>query len=499
VGLVLETQRAAGSNTAAAAFAAAVTRREVLAELALGAQAGASSAARRIAGKQILTAADAREAAQRAAWWSLAGVETGAPTRWVSALGLPVPHDRALRDESPTTNPAADARFAEEVDRAAATDDAGAERKLAVETGQGELWVLLASPCGVAEETTMDPGLGALATVAAVETRRRADSVTLEPWITTDGIGVLAHAAPRDEHETPADLARRVADAAARALTATTPDPDAYAASRAAVLEHLERADGPQGAALAALAAGAAPEHPSWLEPFGSWARVAGAGADAVRMRAHALARGPLRVAVLANTDAAQGTAAADAVDRWLSPSPGARACHAAAPGLPRPGRYEARLPSTAPLAQALLGVPLPGPNWRDLADLTAAALDGPNGLLAAGTADAAFTARVAGGSRAPMLVVDVRAPSDALPAAVAEARTVLLRLPSSVGEAEWGRAVPAWERREQVARADPRRRVADLWAGRAAAARPNLASWKAYLTATMREVALLVVEARPQ
>jgi hypothetical protein len=39
----------------------------------------------------------------------------------------------------------------------------------------------------------------------------------------------------------------------------------------------------------------------------------------------------------------------------------------------------------------------------------------------------------------------------------------------------------------------------AGLWAGRAAAARPNLASWKSYLTATMREVALLVVEARPQ
>jgi hypothetical protein len=97
------------------------------------------------------------------------------------------------------------------------------------------------------------------------------------------------------------------------------------------------------------------------------------------------------------------------------------------------------------------------------------------------------------------MLVVDVRAPGDALPAAVAEARTVLLRLPASVGEAEWGRAVGAWERREQAARSDPRRRLADLWAGRPAAARPNLASWKAYLAATMREVALLVVEARPQ
>jgi hypothetical protein len=58
---------------------------------------------------------------------------------------------------------------------------------------------------------------------------------------------------------------------------------------------------------------------------------------------------------------------------------------------------------------------------------------------------------------------------------------------------------VATWERREQAARSDPRRRLADLWAGRPAASRPNLASWKAFLAATMREVALLVVEARPQ
>jgi hypothetical protein len=493
VGLVLETAQASASAAMVgdAAFAAAVARREVLAELAVGGVA-------MVAGRQVLAASDPGEAASRAAWWSLAAVEPSAPPRWILALGIPVPRDRSLRDGvDAATNPAADARFLEDIDRAAGSD-AMADRKLAVERGQGELWMLLASPCGVAEESAPDAGLGALATLGALESRRRPDGVRLEPWITSDGVGVFAHASLRDGTETEAELARRVGDAAARAFTATTPDAEARAASRAAILEHLERADGPQGAALAALAAAAAPDHPSWLEPFGLWSKIAGAGADAVRTRSQALAHGPLRVAVLANASSAQAAAAADAVDRWLSPALGPRTCRAGAPLLPRPGRYEAHLPSTAPLSQGLVGVPLPGSPWRDLAELTAAALDG---LLAAGAGDATATARVAGGGRAPMLIVDVRAPSDGLAAAVAEVRAILLRLPSGATDADLARALAARDRRERAARADPRRRLADLWSGRPPAplARPTLAAWRAYLAATMRDSALVVVEARPQ
>src|SRR5262249_34972088 len=143
--------------------------------------------------------------------------------------------------------------------------------------------------------------------------------------------------------------------------------------------------------------------------------------------RAHALAQGPLRVAVLANADTAQAETAGDAIDRWLAPIAGPRTCRAGTT-FPHPGRHEARLPEGAPLAQAFLGVPLPAPGsaQRELAELTAAALDGrvdegaaswpsgpPGGLLEAALADAdaAASARIAGGSRAPALIVDVRAP----------------------------------------------------------------------------------------
>jgi hypothetical protein len=395
---------------------------------------------------------------------------------------------------------------------------------------------MLASPCGVAEEEVREPGLGALATLAALETRKHADGVTLEPWITSDGIGVLAHAPFRDEREGPTDLARRVADAAARAFTATAPPPDGYAAARAALLDHLDRTAGPQGAALAAFAAAAAPDHPSWIEPFGLWSKIAGASAEGVRLRALALAQGPLRVAVLANADAGQAAAAADAVDRWLAPLGTARTCRAQPSAAIRPGHYETRLPDGAPFAQALLGAPVPPPRapGRDLAEITVAALDGEGsgtpGLLAASLVDATASARLLGGARAPVLVVDVRAPTDSLAAATAEVKALLLRLPTSVTDTDLTRAAAAWERRERAARADPRRRLTDLWsaapvhdvgsAGSADSAgsapkppsgagrpsissgespRPALSAWRGFLAATLREASLVVVEARPQ
>jgi hypothetical protein len=482
-----------------AAVAAVIARREIAAELAVG-NAGS------VVARQILTAAEPREAASRAAWWAMAAPAPAAPPRWSTALGVPA---LAAPPRDAGAGPAASARFQVEIDRASAVAS-GAERRLAAEHGQGELWVLLASPCGAAEEGTPDAGFGALAILAAIEGRRRPADVAIDPWITSDGLGVVAHASFRDERETSGELAHRVADAAARVLTATLPSPEAIAAARAALLDHLEHASGHQGTAFEAFAPALVPEHPSWVEPFGLWSRVAGAPTEGVRARAHALAWGPLRLAVIANTDAAQAGVAADAVDRWLSPAPGPRVCRAAASSASRAGRVEVHLASDAPLAQGLLGAAFPAAAtpgaaypYRDLADTTAAALDGPGGLLAGALAGAAATAsaRVMGGGRAPSLVVDVRAPDGSLTSAVSEVKGLLLRLPTAATEADLLRAAAVVERREHEALADPRRRLADLWSGRRGPApgRPSLTAWRAFLNATLREPALVVVEAHTE
>jgi hypothetical protein len=471
------------------ATATELVEREIAYELAGGGSAAAAA-------RQILAATDAREAATRAAWWALSGAVPSATARTAIAVGLPA-SERAGADLAPVR-----AKLAAELARAGTPPVA--ERRVIVERGQGELWLLLASPCGSAEEGEQDAAATALAVLAAIESRRP-DDVAVEPWITPDGIGVLAHGAPRDEHEPAADLARRVANAAARTLTAAPLTAEGLANARSLALRQLERTSGPQGAALDAFIGAVAPDHPSWLEPLGPWGRTANAGLEAIRLRRQALASGPLRVAVLANVDAAQGAAAADAVARWLPPRAADGACHAGPAGPTKPGRYDAKLPADAPLGQALigLGVPSLGAPGHDLAELTALALDGEGGVLAGALSAplaARASARLLGGARSAALVVDVRAPADSLDAAIAEAKSALAKLAQGgATDALLARAASAASRRRRLADADPRRRLVDAWSGAPATrATPTLAAWRDWLSSTLREPSFVVVEARP-
>jgi hypothetical protein len=501
VSVVLESEQPSSATVEAkAAIAAALVRQEIRRELA-----GARGPS--VATRQILTATSSREAAARASWWALSGSVSSVPERWATALGISASGERA----SVEARSAASIRapFMAALDRALAAGAAGAvERRIAIERGQGELWLLLGSACGVAEEGSYDAGLTALAALTVVQARRRDTDVAIEPWITADGIGVIAHAPFRDERETPAELAQRVADAAARAITATTLPPEALSVARSAALEHLEQSAGRHAAAMEAFATAIVPDHPSWLMPFGLWNRVASSGQEAVWLRWQAFAAGPLRVAVLANADGAQAAAAAEAVDRWIVPQPGERACRTAGAAPGRAGRIDVRLPKGTPLAQAVVGAVVPGPGaaGHDLAQLTALALDGAGGLLegALGPARLAAraSARVIGSSRAAALLIDVRAPADSLSEAVAHVKGLLATLgQTGPSEAALARALSASAAKAALARGEPRRRLIDLWTGRPAAPtpRPSQAAWRDFIASALRESSLVIVEARPE
>lgn len=473
------------------AIAAALVRQEIRAELA-----GPSGPA--VATRQILTAADPREAASRASWWALSGSLSGVPERWAIALGVPASGEPVRGQIGPEINRAITASAAHP-----------AERRIAVEQGQGELWVLLASPCGVSEEGSFDAGLSALAVLTVVQARRHDTDVALEPWITPDGVGVLAHASLRDERESPAELARRVADAAGRTFGGTALSTEAFDVARLAMLEHMEQVSGRHAAAWEAFATAVVPEHPSWLSPFGLWNRVASSGLDAVRLRWQALTAGPLRVAVIGNVDGDQASAAASAAERWLTPRFGERACRTAGSAGGRAGRVDIRLPSGSPLAQALVGaaVPTSGSAGHEMAKLTALALDGGDGLLqralSAARLAARSSARVVGGGRAAALVIDVRAPADSLTEAVAEVKGLLTRLgQAGPSEADLSRALAMAASRDAEARYSPRQRLIDLWSGAPPgppAARPSVAAWRDWLASALGESSLVVVEARPE
>ena len=133
------------------ATAAALARQEMSVEIADGA------ARPDVADESARRAADPRDAAERAAWWALAsrhGPSSDSEPRLVIAVGVAATRGAA---EAPKTDALRAA-----IDRAAlAWRSPVVEGRTRVERGQGETWLLLASPCGTRPEAFGDAGLGA--------------------------------------------------------------------------------------------------------------------------------------------------------------------------------------------------------------------------------------------------------------------------------------------------------------------------------------------------
>jgi len=497
----LEARDLGSDAPARIATAAALARQEIAVDIA-------DAAAPSDLGRSLATrAADPREAAERAAWWSLAGHRSSTAqdeVRVTLIVGL-----AAGRDASDAPAPADAIRS--EIDRASLAWHAPVvEARTRVERGQGEAWVLVASTCGTLSESGGDAGVGAtVATSASVQAAEGGADVSVEPFVAADGIGVLVHGPARGGESSEAH-ARRLADVAARALAADPLTAGHVARARTTLLARSASTD---ERVLGALAAAIAPGHPSWVDPTGTAFGLSTTSDDTVSMKAAALREGPLRVAVLANVDAAQAAAAARAVDRWVARRPGeARACATAPPlSVPRAGTYAVDLPAGAP-SEALIAVPLQPADEEAPAAAAwiAAALDGPGGLLARALAgpggDAApaplargWSAAVLGLPRAPALVVRIEAPDTTLDAAVAQARALLDRLrQGAIDDADRSRAAAAFTRARTTGDLDPRVRAIDLWRGSAPAAAPSLEKMRAFAVATLRDEALVIVAARP-
>lgn len=477
----------------AAAFAAAIVRHEINIEAA--APPNTSAVAR-----QILAATDPRDAASRAAWWALSTPIHGVPTRTAVVLGL-------APNPTPTNQSSSGKTFVQEHERAMATVGTQvADRRVAVERGQGELWVLVGSVCGVAEEGAADAGITALSLLSSIAAQNSQSGVTLEPWIGAEGAGLFAHAAPRDDQETPSQLARRVGDAAMRALSPAAPTTFSIVDARVSMLTHIERTTGRGGLAFEGLASMLAPEHPSWIEPHGTYTRIGSATLDVTRLRLRSLLEGPLRVAVLANMDVPQAAEVGFSVDRWLSPREAVRTCSVATLGAPSVRPIKLQLPRDAGLAQALVAAPIPpiGSSGNTVAMFTARVLGGDGGLLERtfpATSGVRASVRISGTNRAATLIIDLRAPSDLLPGAIASLKTLFTTLAiSGVTPADMQRATDLTTRHAAEVRFDPRKRLLALWNGRPAApaTTPTAQAVTIFVGSVLNEANLAVVEAYP-
>ena len=272
--------------------------------------------------------------------------------------------------------------------------------------------MLVASPCGTAGESDGDAGASAAFAVAAAAAAR-AHGVAADPWISSDGIGVLASGA--DEAV--------LADVLARSFAV-----DPVEGARAAQSRLLETVR----PGLAALAQAIAPGRPAAIVPTGTTFSLLRLSEASIAARADALRRGPLRVAVLAKDDAAHADAAAARVDRWLvrAAHDDKRSCPARATAQPpKPGTYAVATDDGT--SEAYIAALVPAESEVEAAAITAV-LDGEGGLLDGALGDGS---RVNGardvlgepGSRA--IVVHVDAPANALDAAVAQVRALFDRV----------------------------------------------------------------------
>jgi hypothetical protein len=507
----------ASDAPARVATAAVLARQEIAVEIAdVGAPAGIPRAI-------AAMASDPREAAERAAWWGLAGRRAaGDEMRLGLMVGLAATRDNVERGDGGAANALARSggrtalalgeTLRAEIDRATLASHAPVvDARTRVEQGQGETWVLLASTCGTLPEAVHDAGAGAaVATAAAMQSEEAAGDARVEPFVATDGVGVLAHGPGRAD-ESPDAHARRLADIAGRAFAADVLDPDRVSRARTAL---LARAAQPEVRALGALGVVLAPGHPSWIAASGTIFGLASSSDDAIAMRAATVRAGPLRVAVVANKNAAQADAGVRAVDRWIARRPGdARACPSV-PTVPaaRPGTYAVPLPPGAP-SEALLAVSLATGDdaARTAAVWMAAALDGPGGLLARavgapsrGDPSAVAMARswssaVVGVPRSPALVIRLSASEASLDAAVAQTRGLLDRLrQGALQEEDRARAANTLASAALAASLDPRARAIDLWRGRTSSPPPSLDGLRAFAAAMLHDDALVIIALRP-
>ncbi len=449
---------------------------------------------------------DAREAAERAAWWAL--IDQAAPPRTGGgSVALAVPPRRGAKESG--TEPSRETLASAVTRAAAAWEKPVVEARSRIEAGQGEAWVLVGSPCGADGESEADSGLSALFVAAAAEGTRTSTDVRIEPWVATEGAGLLVHG-PALAGESPAAHARRLADIAARSFAAEPISASALGHARADLLRRDARND---GATLSMLASALAPQHPSWIVPWGASEPLARSADSSVLLRAQSLRTGPIRIAVLANVDTTQADAAVRAADRWVARRTSeARTCGAPASAQPPKAGTYAAPPRPGSVPEAYLAFPFPAGDEAayDAAMLTVAALAEGEGALLDKTLGGAAplaretSARVLGWPRAPALVVRIVAPQASLDGAVMQARALLDRIhKAGLSPADFERATAARARAALALSLDPRARVVATWRGEAvhvagAPSRVTADDVRTFAQKHLTEDGMIVVSSRP-
>ncbi|MET0411868.1 MAG: hypothetical protein ABW217_11265, partial [Polyangiaceae bacterium] len=344
------------------------------------------------------------------------------------------------------------------------------EQLRAVEGGQSDFWMLLATPCGTRGEDVVTAGTLALTMQSLARAYDGQGGVRIEPWLSASAMGLLAHAGAAGASETPVQQAERVAEALARTLLTPGPPPGAIVRSREELLESL--GDDPTPGYWLALTQSTA-SHPSWLEPRGTWESLTNVGAHSVQLQRTGFVRGRLRLASIGNYASEQIDAGEARLRALLDiAAPGSAECPPALRSRSLAGTYrlETRERSGASAVLAM-SVPTSAAGVAEELRWTELLLNRTGGwleqaLLEPGLVSSA-RAHALGGADAAALVIEVRAVDERMDQAVAQVRGLLARLRAGAAtEGDAARARDYFARFQAQRQLDPRQRIVELWRG---------------------------------
>jgi hypothetical protein len=358
------------------------------------------------------------------------------------------------------------------------------------EHGQGSVYALIASPCATWSESSKSVGAMGLLMRTLASRHHEVQSVTVEPWITADGVGLLAHARRLSVEETPEQQAARLGDVLGRVLTTFRFESSDLWGTRNELLTRI--GPGPRPALWRALLA-LSPQNPTLVAPDGTFASVAGVNvAELLESRAQLLQM-PLRLAVLANDGRDQAEVLRRALMRWLSVF---RFETAQCPSLSREqapramdSRIESRFPDPDDAAvTAAISLPIERPSDETYAELLLWLLNRPNGWLAQylhdGSIVATADARVVGGLQRRGLVVAIGATPSSVDAATANIRRLFqdLGVAALPQQSNIPQAIAQVLQAVRRRRMDPRARLQDLWLSQARIDKFDEAAFREYL-----------------
>ena len=375
-----------------------------------------------------------------------------------------------------------------------------------LETGQTELWSVLASPCGTSNEATDDAGSTAAWIRAIAQQYTGHLGVQVEPWITSDGLGFIAHGPVQFSTETATSMATRLGNALGSVIATGRITGAELAAIRESSL--LRVGSTPRRGywqLIDSLSSG----HSAAFEPLGTFDSIRGFDLSRLQAMRQAWLRGPLRLGTLLNRNKDQLTAMSASLHRWLDPHrPDLGQCPQMVVGN-KPGqdiqittRSIDQRDSNAYVAVQL--APDPHDNviyehwllWL---------LTRPNGWLETNLHQAggltSFTADIKGPSHNRLLIVGLNGDDDSkLANCIVRLRDLLSRLSKQGAEAQEVELAKAWSE-DQIRRAelDPRRRLVDLWRGTQATHQRHLSGFSRYLNQSLASASVTVLRIHRQ